>query len=96
MKELWSDKSKFEISRQLIYHLADSIEKNSDNVEFGVRVFGHQSPRSLHNCTDSKLEVAFAPQNAKSIQQKLDKINPQGYTPIAYSLLQAANDFPKE
>ena len=96
MKELWSDKSKFEISRQLIYHLADSIEKNSDNVEFGVRVFGHQSPRSLHNCTDSKLEVAFAPQNAKSIQQKLDKINPQGYTPIAYSLLQAANDFPKD
>ena len=96
MKELWSDRSKFEISKQLIYHLADSIEKNSDNVEFGVRVFGHQSPRSLHNCTDSKLEVAFAPQNAKSIQQKLDKINPQGYTPIAYSLLQAANDFPKD
>ncbi len=96
MKEMWSDKSKFEISKQLIYHLADSIEQASDNVEFGVRIFGHQYPRSLHNCNDSKLEVAFSPKNAKSIQIKLDKITPQGYTPIAYSLLQAANDFPKD
>lgn len=96
MKEMWNDKSKFEISKQLVFHLADSLEQSNNNIEFGVRVFGHQSPRSLHNCTDSKLEVVFSPKNAIKIKERLDKITPQGYSPIAYSLLQAATDFPKD
>jgi Ca-activated chloride channel family protein len=40
--------------------------------------------------------VGFGKENHRSIIQKLNQIDPKGTTPIAYSLNEAANDFPKE
>jgi Ca-activated chloride channel family protein len=93
MKEKWNDKTKYEISKELIYHLVDSLQTANPEVEVGIRIYGHQYPRAVHNCTDSKLEIPFAKNNAEKIKQVLDKITPQGYTPIALSLLEAAKDF---
>src|SRR4029079_9503681 len=56
----------------------------------------HQYPKSENNCKDSKLEVPFAKNNAAQFKAALNRIVPKGQTPIAYSLLQAANDFPKD
>lgn len=96
MVEKMEGKSKFETSKQLLYHLADSIEKSNDKVEFGLRMYGHQYNKSVHNCEDSKLEIPFGKNNAPKIRALLDKTTPQGYTPIAYSLFQATNDFPND
>lgn len=96
MNEQWDGKSKFSISKQLLTELIDSIQKADPTVEFGIRVFGHQSPRDARNCTDTKLEIPFAANNGPIIQSRLNSITPQGWTPIAYSIFRAAEDFPRE
>lgn len=96
MKEKWEDKSRFESARDMLYKLTDSVGRVNPNVEFGLRVFGHQSPRNETNCKDSKLEIPFAKKNAEAIRQLLQNIAPQGQTPIAYSLEMGAQDFPRD
>lgn len=90
----WGGKSKFAIARELLFHSIDSLERNSENVEFGLRIFGHQSHKDLKDCEDSKLEVDFGSSNAGKIKDVLKNVSNRGHTPIAYSLFQAANDFP--
>ncbi len=96
MKEKWGEKTKYETAKELLYKLIDSVEKKNPNVEFAVRAFGYQFPRTEKNCKDSKLLVPFAKNNAEKIRTAFGKISPQGMTPIAYSLAQAANDFPAD
>lgn len=94
MMDKMEGKTRWDVARNLLVTMSDSIEKANSNVEFGVRIFGHQSPKSKHNCQDSKLEIPFAKKNAANIFRKMKAVHPQGYTPIAYSIYQAANDFP--
>ena len=95
MTEKIGKQSRFETARNLLFNLADSLGKSKANVEFGIRVFGHQYPNKSHNCEDSKLEIPFGKNNAQTINYKLKQIHPQGYTPIAYSIFKAAEqDFP--
>lgn len=93
MKQQWNGKTKFELSKEIIGNLVDSLSATYSDLEVGVRIFGHQFPRSAHNCLDSKLEIPIGKHSGSEITQSLDKINPQGYTPITYSLEQAVNDF---
>jgi Ca-activated chloride channel homolog len=94
MKDTWNNSTKYETAREILFKTIDSIQKTNRNVEFGIRVFGHQSPKQDRNCKDSKLEVPFGKLNAKYIRDILNNLTPQGWTPIAYSLEQSANDFP--
>ena len=96
MKEKWGERTKYETAKELLYKLIDSVEKKNPNVEFAVRAFGYQFSKAEKNCKDSKLLVSFAKSNADRIKTALEKISPQGMTPIAYSLAQAANDFPAD
>lgn len=93
MNETWEGKQRFEISKSILMNMVDSVEASNKDVEFGLRIFGHQSPKSEKNCLDSKLEVPFGKNNSQKIKAKLATVEPQGWTPIAYSLLQAADDF---
>lgn len=96
MREDWNGKNKYTIAKQLLYKLIDSVERKNPNVEFAIRGFGFQSPNTQKNCKDSKLLVPFGKNNAAKILDALEKISPQGMTPIAYSLQQAVNDFPAD
>lgn len=96
MKEKWGEKAKFETAKELLFKIIDSVEKKNPNVEFAVRAFGYQFSKTERNCKDSKLLVPFAKGNAEKIKAALEKISPQGMTPIAYSLAQATNDFPPD
>jgi Ca-activated chloride channel family protein len=96
MKETWNGRTRFDIAKQLLFKLIDSVERKNPNVEFGVRVFGYQYSREQRNCKDSKLLVPFAKNNAANVLAALNKIKPQGMTPITYSLMQGAGDFPKD
>lgn len=81
------------LAKDLVSQTIDSIQRNDSSVEIGLRVFGHQSPRALKDCKDSKLEVPIGKNTASSIVERLESITPQGHTPIAYSLFLAAGDF---
>ncbi len=88
--------SKFEQSKELLIHIIDSISGINPNVEFAVRVFGHQSPRSAGNCKDTRLEIPFGKNNGAAVARRLQEIKPQGQTPIEYTLLQSISDFPTD
>ena len=65
------------------------------NAQLGLRVYGARSPAAEKNCEDSQLAVPLGPAAATGpqIQAAVDQVKAQGWTPIAYSLEQAAADF---
>ncbi len=97
MKENWNNESKWNIAKETLLGIIDSILQKNKNVQIGVRVLGHQFPRANNNCEDTKLELPFSNKNnIQEIRLKLNSIAPQGHTPIAYALSQAASDFIKK
>jgi Ca-activated chloride channel family protein len=94
MEAAWDNKqSRMDIAKQILTQLVDSLRVNAD-LELALRVYGHQSARSLNNCQDSKLEVPFAAKNHNAIISKIKGIKPRGVTPITFAVSQAAKDFP--
>jgi Ca-activated chloride channel homolog len=92
----WNSGSKIEIAKKLMGEFLDSI-KSVQKLEIALRCYGHQTPfRPNRNCQDSKLEVPFntADKNYKIIKDRINKLEPTGTTPIAYSLGQCSADFP--
>ncbi|NLA25164.1 MAG: VWA domain-containing protein [Bacteroidales bacterium] len=96
MLESWDGSKRYSIAKSLLIELLDSLSlvAEEQNIQFALRMFGHQYPVPPGDCTDSKLEVGFSKNNQNAIIDKLNSITPKGTTPIAYSLLQCANDFP--
>ncbi len=90
----WNDgRLKIDVAKQILGDLVDSLKVNK-NLELALRVYGHQYDKRLQVCTDTKLEIGFRANNHQDLGLKLKTIQPKGTTPIAYSLEQAANDFP--
>ncbi len=91
----WGPTNRINAAKRFLKDLVDSLKVNQD-LELALRVYGHQFHRRFLRCDDSRLEVGFGKNNHQSIIQKLNQIDPKGTTPIAYSLAQAANDFPSD
>ncbi|WBO86503.1 vWA domain-containing protein [Hymenobacter yonginensis] len=91
----WEGRARMEVAKGLLARMVDSLNAYP-NLELGLRAYGHLHDKSENNCEDSKLEVAFAPKNAAAIKAKLKTIEPRGNTPITFSLLQSAGDFPTD
>lgn len=83
------------LAKEILLKLADSLV-SLPNVEIALRVYGHQSDKYKKDCEDSKLEVPFFIGNYNLIASNLSRVYPRGSTPIAYSLLQSAGDFPPD
>jgi hypothetical protein len=66
--------------------------------QLSLRMYGAQSAARQKNCQDTHLAVPFGAASAAgaAITANVDGAKAQGYTPIAYSLGQAANDFPAD
>lgn len=88
----WQSDTKFNIAKRIVSEMLDSIA-DLKNTEFALRVYGHQYQFPPQICTDTKLEVPFAPGNVGKIKSRLRSITPKGTTPLAFSLEQAAKDF---
>ena len=84
---------KINIARKLLTNLLDSLE-NVENMEMGLRVYGHLYQYPPQVCNDSKLLVPFGSNGISEIKRKLPTLVPKGTTPIAYALEQAGYDFP--
>ena len=94
----WQSGNKIDIAKKLFGQFLDSL-KNVNNLEVGLRCFGHQhNLQPTRDCEDTKLEVPIAKPSVAipAMQTKMESIVPRGTTPIAYTLLQCANDFPAD
>jgi len=93
----WQSGRKIDIAKKLLSNMVDSL-KDIENLEIGLRVYGHKSGYPPPNCDDTHLEVNFlkANQAADLIKKKLSVIKSRGTTPIAHSLEEGAKDFPND
>jgi len=88
--EWQSGEKRFDAASRIIIALIDSVYKVNKNVEFALRVYGHQYPSQSNNCYDTKLEVMFSKDNIEQMRMRLANLYPIGVSPIAFSLKEAA------
>lgn len=90
----WNSNIKIEVAKKVMGKFLDSL-KNLPNLELALRCYGHTTFFKERNCKDSKLEVPFGntKENAVKIKQRIQKLEPMGTTPIAYSLGESTADF---
>jgi hypothetical protein len=89
--------NRFKAAGDIVLHLMDSIYNVNNQVEFSLRVYGHQHTVQEDNCYDTKREVSFSKNNYTQMSLRLASLQPLGVSPIAYSLKEAAeNDFVSE
>ena len=91
----WQSGRKIDIAKKLLSNMVDSL-KYMENLEIGLRVYGHQKGYPPQDCDDTKLEINFLPAHlaADRMKAKLSMIRARGTTPIANSLEEGAKDFP--
>ncbi len=96
MLQPWAkDEVRFKTAAKIITTLIDSIYKVNNQVEFGLRVYGHQHPAQENNCYDTKREVMYSKDNLAQMSLRLESLHPAGVSPIAYSIKEAVeNDMP--
>ncbi|HMO01710.1 MAG TPA: VWA domain-containing protein [Oligoflexia bacterium] len=92
MKEKISGKAKIDIAKQSLLETFSSIGQRA---EVGLRVFAHRVEQSnkAESCKDTELLLPLKKHLVTEIKTALQKINPKGYTPIAWSLQQTPGDF---
>lgn len=92
----WESGAKIDVAQRLMGQMLDSLQgiQAESNFQLALRVYGHQKPVPPQDCSDTRLEVPFSNGNIYKIKRVLKTIKPKGTTPIAGSLMKAANDFP--
>ena len=58
MLSRWQSGRKIDIAKKLLSNMVDSL-KNIENLEIGLRVYGHKSNYPPQDCDDTHLEVNF-------------------------------------
>ncbi|MGC4033518.1 MAG: VWA domain-containing protein [Tepidisphaeraceae bacterium] len=88
MLEEMNGKMKFDIARDAVKSIINSLP---DNVEVGLRVYGHRK-RAIEKDADKDVEelVRLSPLDRKTLLAKLDGLRARGKTPLAESLSQTA------
>lgn len=94
MNAFWGQQRKWDVARELLSASLDSLW-GVEGIELGLRVYGHGTKHvpGQQDCDDTELVVPIGTGRNLIIQQELRKLRAQGTTPIARSLLQAADDF---
>ena len=88
MNERLGHSTKLEIALNTMQEILAMIPQN---VSVGLRVYGHKTgftPRQ--SCSASQLVSPILPNNSVNVYSKLKSIDAVGWTPITYSLKQAA------
>lgn len=91
----WNSNIKIEVAKKVMGEFLDSLQ-NLPNLELALRCYGHTTFfKPERNCKDTKLEVPFAEAktNSGKIKQRIQRLEPLGTTPIAYSLGECTADF---
>jgi hypothetical protein len=85
--------TRFQVAQRAIKGVAAFVPAQA---QLALRMYGTQAASKQKSCQDSHIAVAFGPAGAAGtpIAASVDAAKAQGYTPIAYSLGQAAGEFP--
>jgi|GEM_PF-2645792 len=84
--------TRFQKAAATILSIMDSISAKEKNVEFALRVYGHQHPAQEKNCFDSKMEVPFSKDNRAQMELRLESLKPIGISPLTFSLRQISEN----
>ncbi len=88
MNERLGHRTKLDIAMST---LKDILQQMPKNAHVGLRVYGHRTGFTpKQSCTASQLISPIQQNNTANIYAKLSSINAVGWTPITYSLKQAA------
>ena len=92
MNENIDGRTKLEVALATMREILPNI---ANNVSMGLRIYGHRTGFTpMQSCTASQLVSPIISNNAHNIYTQLSSINAVGWTPITYSLKQAAySDF---
>ena len=93
MSDTWQNNKKIDVAKQILTEIVDSI-RNVPDLQMALRTLG--ADYSLYperNCQDTRLLVPFAANNGLKIEYEIKTIQPEGTTPIAYTLGKCADDF---
>lgn len=90
--KLPNGESRIAVAQRAIKGVAGFIPAQA---QLSLRMYGAQSAARQKDCQDTHLAVPFGAASAAggAVSASVDAAKAQGYTPIAYSLEQAANDF---
>ena len=93
--KLANGETRIDVARRAVKGVTSLVPAEA---QVSLRLYGAHSPSSQKNCQDSHLASPFAPASTggAAIATIVDGAKAQGYTPIAYSLEQAASDFPPD
>jgi len=81
---------KVTIAKETVLRVMDAFP---DDLFVALRVYGHRSQREEKNCRDSELLVPLGQNNREAIRDAIERFQPRGQTPLAYSLEQVSADF---
>ncbi|MBQ3641395.1 VWA domain-containing protein [bacterium] len=92
MNELLDSRTKLDVALQT---MKDILQMIPPRASVGLRVYGHKTGFTpKQGCTASQLLAPIQQNNTVAIYSKLSSLNAVGWTPITYSLKQAAySDF---
>ncbi len=84
--------TRYKAATDFIIQLMDSAYARNDEVEFGLRVYGHQYATAANYCYDTKLEVQYSRNNYDQMKLRLADIQPRGISNTAYALSEALDN----
>jgi len=81
---------KIDTAKQFIAAFVDRIS----SMKTGFRVYGSQyNENDSRACTDTKVLYPINYVDGRAVKQEINKVEPRGLTPLAYSISRAADDF---
>ncbi len=83
-------KSKVAIAKEVLSGLVQDLPQNA---QIAVRTYGRQKSYQARDCTDMELMTPFGPNTPSRVLPGVQALRPNGMTPIAASLQEAAKDF---
>ena len=91
--------ARMDSAKTVLNQVIDSLP-NSDGVNVGFRVYGNEGNNTesgrAESCVSSELVVPMDGVDSQALSEQVDALQPIGWTPLAYALEQARDDFDDE
>ena len=87
---------RIDAAKRVLHEVVDSLPERA-GINVGLRIYGHLGNNTeagkTESCASSELVVPITGIDRTALHDEIDAVQPTGWTPIAYSLEQAAADF---
>lgn len=90
METMLNGEKMIDIAKREMNQLIDELP---EQVNIGLRIYGGSEDKDVGKCAATKLHHSVSSNNKEEMKATINGITPSGWTPIAESLKQAADDF---